>query len=95
MLYRPPVSGMLTDKKGEAAACEIQDWATGIAKRVDEKVEVEVFYDADSSTYVLRLSKGARVLLFRLSAAQVHTEGRESECERTLQRKIKDLWNLI
>ena len=26
---------------------------------------------------------------------QVYGDGRESECERTLQRKIKDLWNLI
>jgi hypothetical protein len=27
--------------------------------------------------------------------AQVHTDGREAECERTVNRKIKDLWNLI
>jgi hypothetical protein len=30
-----------------------------------------------------------------LSEAQVNSSGRETECERTLQRKIKDLWNLI
>jgi len=86
---------MLTNRKGDEASPEIEEWATGVARRVDEKVEVEVFYDADSRTYVLRLAKGARVLLFRLSEAQVHTAGREAECERTLQRKIKDLWNLI
>jgi len=86
---------MLTDKKGEAAAREIQDWANRIARRVDEAVEVEVFFDADSSTYVLRLAKGARVLIFRLSEAQVRTDGREVECERTLLRKIKDLSNLL
>jgi hypothetical protein len=54
-----------------------------------------VFFDADSNTFVLRLVKGARVLIFRLSESQVHTDGREAECERTLNRKIKDLWNLI
>ena len=86
---------MLTAKKGEAASPDIQDWANRIAKRVDNAVTVDVYYDSDSSTYVLRLAKQARVLLFRLSEAQVNTEGREAECERTLQRKIKDLWNLI
>jgi hypothetical protein len=34
-------------------------------------------------------------LVFRLSEAQVGTSGREAECERTLKRKVKDLWNLI
>ena len=86
---------MLTSKKGEAAARDIQVWANGIAKQLDETVNVEVLYDADSSGYLLRLIKGARVLLFRLSDAQVHGAGREAECERTLRRKIKDLWNLI
>jgi hypothetical protein len=86
---------MLTDKKGEAAASELQSWANEIAKHADEAVEVEVFFDADSNTFVLRLVKGARVLIFRLSESQVHTDGREAECERTLNRKIKDLWNLI
>ena len=86
---------MLTTKRGDAASPEIESWANRVARLVDAAVNVEVYYDADSSTYVLRLEKGARVLVFRLSEAQVHTEGRESECERTLQRKIKDLWTLI
>jgi hypothetical protein len=86
---------VLTTKKGEAASPEIQDWANRIAKQVDNAVTVDVYYDSDSSTYVLRLAKGARVLVFRLSEAQVNSSGRETECERTLQRKIKDLWNLI
>jgi hypothetical protein len=54
-----------------------------------------VEFDADSNTFLVRLAKGARVLIFRLSQTQVHTDGREAECERTLIRKIKDLWNLI
>ena len=86
---------MLTAKHGDAASPEIEDWANRVAQPVDEAVKVGVYYDADSSTYVLRLAKAARVLVFRLSEAQIHTAGRESECERTLQRKIKDLWNLI
>jgi len=86
---------MLTANQGEAAARDIQDWANRIARRVDEAVEVDVYFDADSSTYVLRLIKGARVLIFRLSESQIRTDGREAECERTLNRKIKDLWNLI
>ena len=44
---------------------------------------------------MLRLAKEARVLIFRLSESQVRTDGREAECERTLQRKIKDLWHLL
>jgi hypothetical protein len=54
-----------------------------------------VEFDSDSNTFLLRLAKGPRVLIFRLSQSQVHTDGREAECERTLNRKIKDLWNLI
>jgi hypothetical protein len=86
---------MLTDKHGDEASIEIEGWANEVAKRADEKVTVQVYYDGDSSTYVLRLMKGNRVLLFRLSEAQVKTSGREQECERTLQRKIKDLEHLI
>jgi len=86
---------MLTAKHGDDASPEIEEWANRIARPVDEAVKVEVYFDADSSTYVLRLAKAARVLIFRLSETQVHTPGREAECERTLQRKIKDLWNLI
>ncbi|MDP2601719.1 MAG: hypothetical protein Q8S00_03900 [Deltaproteobacteria bacterium] len=86
---------MLTDKKGEAAAREIEEWANRIAGRLDPGLEITVYDDADSNTYVLRLAKGARVLIFRLSGSQVRTDGREDECERTLQRKIKDLWHLL
>jgi hypothetical protein len=86
---------MLAEKRGDAAAPEIADWANRVARQVDEQVAVGVDYDADSNTFLLRLTKGSRVLLFRLSESQVHVSGREAECERTLQRKIKDLWNLI
>jgi hypothetical protein len=86
---------MLTEKEGEAACSEIEAWGNRVAGRLDPKVAVQVYYDADSSTYVLRVVKGSRVLLFRLSEAQVRTPGREAECERTLERKVKDLWNLI
>ena len=87
---------MLTDKRGEAAAREITDWANGISSTVDQELTVDVRDDhPDSNTYLIRLGKGARVLLFRLSYAQAHSDGREAECERTLRRKIKDVWNLI
>ena len=86
---------MLTDKKGEAAALEIQDWATRVASQVDRGVHVDVSAETDSNTFVVRLVSGARVLIFRLSGSQVRTDGREAECERTLLRKIKDLWNLL
>ncbi|HEX6176232.1 MAG TPA: hypothetical protein VF089_19660 [Candidatus Binatia bacterium] len=86
---------MLAEKRGDAAAPEIADWANRVARRIDEQVAVGVDYDGDSNTFLLRLTKGSRVLLFRLSESQVHVSGREAECERTLQRKIKDLWNLI
>jgi hypothetical protein len=86
---------VISSKHGEGATPDIQDWAHRIARQVDDEVAVDVYYDGDSSTYVLRLVKGARVLVFRLSEAQVSTSGREVECERTLKRKIKDVWNLI
>lgn len=86
---------MLTDKKGEGAAHDIEGWANRIATRLDEGLKIDVYDEADSNTYVLRLAKGARVLIFRLSGSQVRTDGREDECERTLQRKIKDLWHLL
>jgi hypothetical protein len=54
-----------------------------------------VEFEADSNTYIVRLVKEPRVLIFRLSSSQIHGDGREAECERTLHRKIKDLWNLI
>ena len=86
---------MLTEKRGDAAATELANWANRVARQIDQEVIIDVDYDGDSNTFLLRLFKGARVLLFRLSESQVHLTGRESECERTLQRKIKDLWNLI
>jgi hypothetical protein len=86
---------MLSAQRREAAVPELQAWASQIAERLDPAVEVRVEFDADSNTFLLRLAKDARVLIFRLSQSQVHSDGREAECERTLQRKIKDLWNLI
>jgi uncharacterized protein YkuJ len=86
---------MLTEKRGEEAAREVANWANRVARQIDGQVIIDVDYDKDSNTFLLRLIKGSRVLLFRLSESQVHIAGRESECERTLQRKIKDLWNLI
>jgi hypothetical protein len=86
---------MLSTERGDAASPLIQVWAAQIVKPIDTAVDVAVLFEADSNTYIVRLGKGARVLIFRLSASQVHTDGREAECERTLNRKIKDLWNLI
>lgn len=82
---------MITDKQGEEAVIEIELWANRIARLTDEKVQASVYHDADSSTYVLRLAKGNRVLLFRLSEAQLRTPERQEECEKILKRKIKDL----
>jgi hypothetical protein len=86
---------VISAKQGEDASSDIQDWANRVAGLVDSAVTVDVYYDGDSNTYILRLAKGARVLVFRLSESQVNSSGRETECERTLQRKVKDLWNLI
>lgn len=80
---------MLTDKKGEAAVGEIEKWANRVAHSVNDKVQASVYHDPDSSTYVMRLAKGNRVLLFRLSEAQVGTSGREQECEKIVKRKTK------
>ena len=82
---------MITDKQGEEAVSEIEGWANRIARLTDEKVQASVYYDADSSTYVLRLAKGSWILLFRLSEAQIRTPQREAECEKTLKRKIRDM----
>jgi hypothetical protein len=86
---------MLTQGEGEAACGDLEQWANRITQKLDDQVAVQVYYDADSNTYIFRLAKEARVLVFRLSVAQVHGPGREMECERTLQRKVKDLQNLI
>jgi hypothetical protein len=86
---------MLAEKQGDAAAPELAAWANRVSRQIDEQVTVDVDYDGDSNTFLLRLTKGSRVLLFRLSESQVHVSEREAECEHTLHRKIKDLWNLI
>jgi len=86
---------MLSARRGDKAAPDVQSWGNAITKSVDPAVDLTVEFDADSNTFVVRLIKNSRVLIFRLSESQVHTDGRESECERTLKRKIKDLWNLI
>jgi hypothetical protein len=86
---------MLSAQRGDAAAPELQAWAARVAQPIDPEISTQVEFDADSNTFIVRLSKGARVLIFRFSESQVHTDGRETECERTLNRKIKDLWNLI
>ena len=84
---------MITDKSGAAAAGEIELWAATIARKSDDGIETSVYHDDDSSTYVIRLAKRNRVLLFRLSEAQVRSPDREVECEKTLKAKIKDLGN--
>lgn len=86
---------MLSTRRGDEAAPEIEAWANEIVKRSDPAIAVTTAFDADSNTFILRLVKGPRVLIFRFSESQVHTDGREAECEKTLKRKIKDLWNLI
>jgi hypothetical protein len=87
---------MLTEKRGQEGAEEIAAWAKRVSATVDKEVEVGVMDDyPDSNTYLIRLAKNARVLLFRLSYGQAHADGREAECERTLKRKIKDLRNLL
>jgi hypothetical protein len=86
---------MLSARRGSEAAPEIEAWANEIAKRSDPAIAVTTEFDADSNTFILRLVKEPRVLIFRFSESQVHTDGREAECEKTLNRKIKDLWNLI
>jgi hypothetical protein len=86
---------MLSSLRGEAAVPELQTWAEAIAKRADPAITARVDFENDSNTFIVRLAKGSRVLIFRLSQSQVHSDGREAECERTLLRKIKDLWNLL
>jgi len=82
---------MVTDKKAEAATEEIERWAGRVLQSAEPSVNVSVYFDPDSSTYVIRLARSSRVLLFRLSAAQVRTPGREEECEEILRTKVSDL----
>jgi hypothetical protein len=86
---------MLSERRGDAASPDIQSWASRIVAGVDPAIGVTVEFEADSNTFIVRLVKEPRVLIFRLSQSQVHGDGREAECEKTLRRKIKDLWNLI
>jgi len=82
---------MLTDKKSEAAVEELERWAREVVRSADPEAAASIYYDGDSSTYVIRVARGSRVLLFRLSEAQVQTPGREKECEDTLKKKVSDL----
>jgi hypothetical protein len=83
---------MITDKRGESAISSIEQWVNRITRSTGEHVEAtSSYYDGDSNTYVLRLVKGSRVLLFRLSEAQIHTPEREPECEKVVRTKIKSL----
>ena len=86
---------MLSSLRGEAAIPGLQSWVDTITKRTDPAITPRVEFENDSNTFIVRLAKGSRVLIFRLSQSQIYTDGREAECERTLLRKIKDLWNLI
>ena len=86
---------MLSEQRGAAAVADLTRWGREITQRADPAVGLQVEFEEDSNTFILRLTKGARVLIFRLSQTQVYTDGREAECERTLLRKIKDLHNLI
>jgi hypothetical protein len=82
---------MITDKKGKTASKEIEHWGEALTRSLDPTVGISVYYDPDSSTYVIRLARNSRVLLFRFSEAQVRTPGRKKECEELLRKKIRDL----
>jgi hypothetical protein len=86
-----PSPDMITDKEGEAASKEIERWAGRVLQSAEPSVNVSVYYDPDSGTYVIRLARSSRVLLFRLSAAQVRTPEREIECEELLRKKMREL----
>ena len=87
---------MITENVGEAALPDLEDWANAIIRSEDDTVKaMESYHDADSNTYVIRLTRDARVLLFRLSEAQVHTPGREPECEKTLRNRVKEVRRLL
>ncbi|MBM4299318.1 MAG: hypothetical protein FJ143_16395 [Deltaproteobacteria bacterium] len=86
---------MLSAARGEAAVRELIPWAKEVVRRADPTIDVDVMFEEDSNTFIFRLGKAARVLIFRLSASQVYTDGREAECEKTLNRKINDLRNLL
>jgi hypothetical protein len=82
---------MITDKPAEAAAQDIEDWAGRVIRPLDPTIEASVYHDPDSNTYVIRLARGSRVLLFRFSEAQVLTSERENECAGILRGKTRQL----
>jgi len=82
---------MITAQRGESASGDIERWAQRIIAASDPRAEVSVYHDADSNTYVVRLARASRVLVFRFSEAQIYTPERESECEKTLKTKLKNL----
>ncbi len=87
---------MIAEQVGDAAVPDIEAWANAIIRAEDDSVRAaESYHDADSNTYVIRLTRGARVLLFRLSEAQVHTSGREPECEKILRNRVKEVRRLL
>jgi len=87
---------MITEHVGETALPDLEAWANAIIRSEDDTVKaMESYHDADSNTYVIRLTRDARVLLFRLSEAQVHTPGREPECEKTLRNRVKEVRRLL
>lgn len=87
---------MISEQLGEPALPAIEAWANGIIRTLDAAVQaMDSYHDAESKTYVIRLVKGSRVLLFRLSEAQVHTPGREAECEKTLRRRVSEVKGLL
>jgi hypothetical protein len=87
---------MITQHVGEAALPDLEAWANDIIQSEDNTVKaVESYHDADSNTYVIRLTRYARVLLFRLSEAQVHNPARNSECEKTLRNRVKEVRHLL
>ena len=60
---------MLSSQRGDAATADLQAWAQEVSKRADPAVETQVLFEEDSNTFILRLAKDARVLIFRLSAS--------------------------
>ncbi len=87
---------MITEHLGEPALPDIEHWANRIIQSEGSSVKAfESYHDPDSNTYVIRLTSGSRILLFRLSEAQVHTAEREFECEKTLRKRVSDMEGLL
>ena len=78
---------MLSAQRGDAAVAELQVWAEQIAKRADPAVQARVEFEDDSNTFIVRLAKGNRVLIFRLSESQVTpTAGRPNANARCKEK---------